>query len=128
MYDTPTPAWFKHQYTKPEQSKAFGPLAPHTYGQPIFEDAIAIRFAAEPDTVAPPLPDGIPDPPDEEPPPVEPPVEPPPALPLEVAGFDAFFALPERRIDIVFAPARPSAERPFRFWKLTTAFFVISPK
>ena len=44
----------KHHYTKPEQSKEFGPLEPHTYGQPSLELATA-RSAHSRRQFAPPV-------------------------------------------------------------------------
>jgi hypothetical protein len=40
-----TPEFLRHQYTKPEQSKVFGPLAPRTYLLPSLLSASATSFS-----------------------------------------------------------------------------------
>ena len=87
-----------------------------------------ISAEADPETVAPPRP--------EETLPEEP-LFPPPVFPFVLPAFPLFlgflffgfdFADPDSRICKVFAPAIPSAVRPFVLWKESTASFVSSPK
>ena len=85
-----------------------------------------IRADADPDTVAPPKPEEILPEEPLSPPPVLPFVLPVLALFLLLLGLD--FAEPDCKTCKVFAPAVPSAARPFVLWKESTASFVSSPK
>ena len=119
---------------KPEQSKEFGPLAPHTYGAPSLDEATDIRADAPPLagmlTGGVVLPDGLPVLP-------EPPLF--PVLPLfpELLGLVVVpeplelaagrLTLSPVSLAMVWTPTRPSEVSPLRDWKFLTAFSVASP-
>ena len=101
------------QYTKPEQSKLFGPLAPYTYGLPSLELAID----KSPLT---PLPPTLP---------LEPPEELELLLPEEELEDPVdFFTSLLVSFAMVIRPTEPSLARPLLLWKLLTALSVLSPK
>ena len=115
IYDCPTPICLRTQYTNPEQSNEFDPFAPHTYGLPIFDEAMLI--------ILPTLPEYEP------PPPELPPLDFLSDFPtFEESFLEGPFVFPELNLANVCAPALPSAESPLLLWNLFHADSVSSPK